>query len=90
MLGAAQHEGRRRAVLREVVDAARRDGPYRGSVEELLPLRGDARSLLLLAAAGAATTLSPRLWSAFAGGAVERYALSAPGWRAIRAATDSQ
>jgi hypothetical protein len=79
ILGAAQKTGRRGAVLREIVDCALHLGAYRGSVEELQPLRGDIKSALLLAAAGVATTVNPGVWSYFAGGAVAQYALSPAG-----------
>ena len=43
VLGAAQHDGRRRAVARELLAAARHRGDYTGSVEELTPIHHDWR-----------------------------------------------
>jgi hypothetical protein len=83
VLAAAGHG--RAAVARELVAAARQAGPYRGSREELTPLRGDLRSGVPVAVAAAATLLRPRLWRRLAGGAVQSYALTPEGWRAILA-----
>jgi len=44
LLGAARRPRPRRAVLDEVVAVLRRDGDFRGSAEELTPLRGDVRA----------------------------------------------
>ena len=77
--------GGRAAVTRELVAAARHAGPYRGSHEELTPIGGDLRAGLPVAVAAAATLLRPRIWRRLAGGAVQGYALTPEGWRAILA-----
>ncbi|MFB9895149.1 hypothetical protein [Planobispora takensis] len=82
VLGAAQHSGRRRAVLGELAAAAVRRRGYAGSREE--PMAGvDARSMLLFALAAGATLARPALWRWFASGSVAAYALSPHGWRRI-------
>ena len=83
VLGAAQHTGRRRAVLAEVLAAARHTGDYRGSAEELTPLRGDLRSATPLALALTALMIQPSAWHKFVGGSVRHYSLTPEGWRAL-------
>jgi len=83
VLGAAQHTGRRRAVLGEVAAALAHRAAYAGSREELLPLRGDWRTVSLPVLATAATLVRPASYRWFAQGAVAGYALSAQGWRAL-------
>jgi len=83
VLGAAQHTGRRRAVLGEVAAALAHRAAYAGSREELLPLRGDWRTVSLPVLATAATLVRPASYRWFAQGAVASYALSAQGWRAL-------
>jgi len=84
LLGAAQRTGRRRSVLAEIVPRLRRRGVYARSTEELLPWRGDWRTVVLPVAAALATLVRPSMWRAFTEGAVSRYALTAPGWRQLR------
>ncbi len=83
VLGAAQHTGRRRAVVGEVAAALTHRGAYAGSHEELLPLRRDWRTLSLPVLAAAATLVHPSSYRWFAQGAVASYALSAEGWRTL-------
>ena len=83
ILGAAQRTGRRRAIAGEVVAAAARRGAYAASREELLPLRGDWRTLSLPVLATTATLVHPRAYRWFAQGAVAGYALSPQGWLAL-------
>ncbi len=83
VLGAAA--GGRVAVLKEVATALCRRGPYRGSVEELTPPRGDLRSTAFVASIVAILLVNPALARGMAGGAVSNYALTAQGWQAIRA-----
>ncbi len=64
ILGQAQLTGRRRAVCREVFRAATRRGVYAGSTEELCPMKGDWRTVLLPVAALVATLDSSRLVAA--------------------------
>jgi len=87
VLGAAQHTGRRRAVVGEVAAALAHRAACTGSHEELLPLRGDWRTLTLPVLATMATLLRPASYRWFAQGAVASYALSAEGWRALHGST---
>jgi predicted ATP-grasp superfamily ATP-dependent carboligase len=84
LLGAAQRTGRRRCVLAEIVQRLRRRGVYARSAEELLPWRGDRRTVILPVAAALATLIRPSMWRSFTDGAVSRYALTAHGWRQLR------
>ncbi len=87
VLGAAQHQHTRRAVARELLEAALHRASYRGSVEELTPIRHDLRTILPVAAATIATLVHPNSWRWFSSGAVSNYALTPDGWRAIREQT---
>jgi predicted ATP-grasp superfamily ATP-dependent carboligase len=84
LLGTAQRTGRRRSVLAEIVRRVWRRGVYADSTEELLPWRGDRRTVILPVAAALATLIRPSLWRTFTDGAVTRYALTAQGWRQLR------
>ena len=79
ILGAAQRTGRRRAIAGEVAAALAQRGDYAGSREELLPLRGDWRTLSLPVMATMATLLHPPAYRWFAQGAVAGYALEPAG-----------
>jgi len=83
ILGAAQHTGRRRSVVSEIAAALGHRGVYTGSREELLPTRGDRRSMLPMAAAAVVTSVRPRWFRFFTDGAVSHYALSPIGWRQL-------
>jgi ATP-grasp domain len=83
VLGSAQQGGGRRGVARQLLQAWRRSGAYRGSVEELTPLAHDHRAMVPVLMAAAATLARPRSWSWFAQGSVSSYALSEQGWRTI-------
>ena len=83
VLGAAQHDRTRRAVLTEINTAWRHRGSYENSAEELTPLRHDLRTAIPVVAATLATLGRPALWSAFSSGAVTSYALTPAGWREI-------
>jgi glutathione synthase/RimK-type ligase-like ATP-grasp enzyme len=82
ILGAAQR-GRRRDVAREIVGALSHRGVYRNSCEELQPVRGDWRAVILPVAASLATLVRPRACEFFTDGAVQRYSLAPDGWRAL-------
>ena len=84
LLGAAQRTGRRRSVLAEIVRCLRGSGVYADSTEELLPRKGDRRTVILPVAAAVATLIRPSMWRAFTDGAVARYALTAQGWLQLR------
>ena len=64
--------------------ASDRRGVYANSTEELLPRKGDRRTVILPVAAAVATLIRPSLWHAFTEGAVSRYALTAQGWHQLR------
>jgi biotin carboxylase len=83
ILGVAQRDGRRRRVVGELIRRVTRRGVYAGSREELTPLRGDWRTLLLPLVATLATLVRPSWWSFFTNGAVSRYALAPEGWRQL-------
>ena len=77
VLGAAQHGGRRRDVIRALRDALTRAGDFRDSTEELTP----AWSLPVIAAT-LATLVSPAAWRHFAG-APRAYSLTPVAWREL-------
>jgi biotin carboxylase len=83
ILGEAQRTGRRRTVMGEVAAGLSHRGAYAGSREELLPPRGDWRTLSLPVAAAMATLIRPSSYRWFTDGAVAGYALSPAGWRAL-------
>jgi biotin carboxylase len=87
VLGVAQRAGTRRRVLGEVWRGIRHRGVYAHSQEELLPWRGDWRTVVLPMAVVLATLVRPRLWRFFTDGAVSHYALTAAGWRQLRRQT---
>ena len=83
VLGAAQHGGRRRDVVRQLWAAlSRRDG-YRASAEELTPLHHDPLASLPVAIAATATLIQPGTWHHFTSGSVEAYALTPAAWHQI-------
>jgi hypothetical protein len=77
VLGAAQHGGRRRDVVRALRDALTRTADYRNSTEELTP----ACSLPVIAAT-LATLVSPATWRHFAGGP-RAYSLTPSAWQEL-------
>ena len=83
VLGAAQHDRSRRAVLAELVGALRHRGDYEDSTEELTPIHGDIRAAIPVVAAGGATLARPATWRWFTSGAVANYALTPAAWREI-------
>jgi biotin carboxylase len=82
-LGAAQHDGTRRAVVGELDAAVLRRGDYEHSVEELTPLHGDLRAAVPVVVAALATLAHLGAWRRFSSGAVTSYALTPAAWRAI-------
>lgn len=83
VLGAAQHDGRRRDIARQLWHAlSRRDG-YRGSTEELTPFRRDPLTVAPIAAAVLATMIRPGAWRHFTSGSIQAYALTPTAWRQI-------
>ena len=87
LLGAAQRTGRRRSVLAEIVRRLRRRGVYAHSTEELLPWKGDRRTVILPVAAALATLIRPALWRTFTDGAVVPLRPHGAGWRQLREVT---
>jgi biotin carboxylase len=84
LLGAAQHDGTRRAVAGELRAARFRQRDYEHSVEELTPVRGDLRAAVPVLVAALATLAHPGAWRRFSSGAVASYALTPAAWREIR------
>lgn len=82
-LGAAEHDGRRRVILREACDAIRARGAYAGSTEELTPLAGDPCAAIPLGIALTLALIHPRLWRVFHARTAGTYAVTAQAWRAI-------
>ncbi|WP_257167452.1 ATP-grasp domain-containing protein [Bradyrhizobium sp. SRS-191] len=85
ILGAAQHSGSRRAVLREAVAATFARGDYAGSTEELTPVAGDPLAVIPVLAALGASLVRPSLWRSFHAGAVGPYAVTPEAWAQILA-----
>jgi ATP-grasp domain len=87
VLGAAQR-GSRRDVARELRDAAVGRGSYRGSREELTPVRRDPLAPLPVAVTALATLARPAAWRHFSGGSTGAYSLTPAAWQQIREAAD--
>jgi predicted ATP-grasp superfamily ATP-dependent carboligase len=88
ILGAAEHQGTRGAVLHEAFNAIFARGDYAGSAEELTPVAGDLVAVVPVAAALVATLIRPPLWRKFHSGAVGPYALTPEAWDKILAAAE--
>jgi len=82
VLGAA-HQGGRRDVARELVQAVLHRGEYRGSREELTPARGDPLAPLPVMAIALATLIRPDAWRRFVGGSAGAYSLTPTAWREL-------
>ena len=85
ILGAAEREGSRIAVARELVRAVRRRGDYANAVEELTPLADDPVAAVPVMAVAVATIAWPPLWRSFQSGAVGTHSLTPEAWRDILA-----
>jgi hypothetical protein len=83
VLGAADTGGRRRAMAAELRAALARSGLYRGSAEELTPLRKDPRTAVPVLLAAAATLVSPAQSHRLVGSSVASYALAPSGWERL-------
>jgi hypothetical protein len=83
VLGAAQRQRRRRAVLGELLAALTYSAGYGGSTEELTPLYRDPIAAVPVLLAAAATLVRPAWWRWFVSSSVEGYALSPEGWRLV-------
>lgn len=89
LLGVAAQDGSRRALLRSLAQAAGRRGIYRGSREDLTPVRADPASILPLGLVVGWLLLRPTAAREIAAGAVGAYSLSAEAVRAIHAMADA-
>jgi hypothetical protein len=79
-LGAGARNRARRAVVTEIWAALTHAGLYRGSAEELTPVRGDLRAALPVIAATATVLVRPAAGRRLAAGGVADYALTPAGW----------
>lgn len=84
LLGSAQEGRGRSGVLAELWAGMFHRGCYRGSVEELTPLRRDPLAVAPVAYATARLLARPGSWVTLAGSAVTGYALTPSAWREIR------
>jgi hypothetical protein len=80
VVGAGVRNRTRRAVAAEIRAALTHAGEYRGSAEELTPVRGDPRAALLVIAATAMLLVRPAAGRRLAAGSVASYALTPAGW----------
>jgi hypothetical protein len=84
VLGAGAGGRGRRGAAAEIMAALSRSGLYRGSAEELTPLRGDLRAAVPVMLATAAVLVRPALARSLVGGSVSGYALTPAGWDRLR------
>jgi hypothetical protein len=82
-LGAAQQDGTRQAIIRELVAALYRRGEYAAANEELTPLDRDPVAAVPAIVAILLTLFRPSLWQTFQSGAVGSYALTPKAWKQI-------
>jgi hypothetical protein len=88
ILGTAARSGHRRDILRELLHALTRSGPYRRSTEELTPFRWagiavDPITAIPPVAAALATLIRPAAWRHFTAGATSAYSLTPAAWQAL-------
>ena len=83
ILGAAQHDGRRRDIALQLWAALSRHDGYRASTEELTPLRHDPLTIVPVAVAAVATLIRPATWRHLTSGSVSAYALTPAAWHDI-------
>lgn len=88
ILGAAEHQRTRGAVVREAFEAIFARGDFAGSVEELTPVAGDPIAAVPVLAALLASVIHPPLWRKFHAGAVGPYAVTPEAWERILAAAE--
>jgi predicted ATP-grasp superfamily ATP-dependent carboligase len=74
LLRAARDGGRRRDVVRAVIEIAGRRGVFAQGTEELTPAANDGRSLIPLIAVGSALLAKPSLWKRLSSATVNAYA----------------
>ncbi len=80
VVGAGAGGRGRRGVAAEIAAALAHAGSYRGSAEELTPVRGDPLAAVPVLAAAAALLIRPALWRRLTAGSVAGYALTPAGW----------
>ena len=80
VLGAGADGRGRHGVAAEILDAVAHRGSYRGSAEELTPVRGDPLAAVPVVVAAAAMLVRPALWRRLTSGSVAGYALTPAGW----------
>jgi ATP-grasp domain len=90
ILGAAEKDGTRVSVVREIAMAARQRGEYANTLEELTPVTGDPIAAVPVIAAAISTIAWPALWRSFHSGAVGPYSLTPEAWQEILAASPSK
>ena len=83
VLGAGADGRGRRGAVAEIAAALARAGSYRGSAEELTPVRRDPLSAVPVLVAALALLIRPALWRRLSGGAVADYALTPAGWQSL-------
>jgi glutathione synthase/RimK-type ligase-like ATP-grasp enzyme len=83
VLGAGADGRGRRGVMAEILAALARAGSYRGSAEELTPVRRDPLSAVPVLGSTLAMLIRPALWRRLSGGAVASYALTPAGWQSL-------
>ncbi len=80
ILGAGADGRGRHGVAAEIRAALAHAGSYRGSAEELTPVRGDPLAAVPVVAATVALLIRPALWRRLTVGSVAGYALTPAGW----------
>ncbi len=80
VVGAGAGGRGRRGVATEIAAALAHAGSYRGSAEELTPVRGDPLAAVPVLATSAALLIRPALWRRLTAGSVAGYALTPAGW----------
>jgi hypothetical protein len=83
ILGAAADGRGRRGAVAEILTALAHAGSYRGSAEELTPVRGDPLAAVPVLAVALAVLIRPALWRRLSAGAVADYALTPAGWERL-------
>ena len=73
----------RRGLAAELLAALAHSGEYRGSAEELTPVRRDPLAAVPALLAALAMLVRPALWNWFASGSVADYALTPAGWDSL-------
>ena len=80
VVGAGAGGRGRRGVATEIAAALAHAGSYRGSAEELTPVRGDPLAAVPVLATSAALLIRPALWRRLTARSVAGYALTPAGW----------